>query len=561
MSQVAWSKRARGPLGLAIIVGIAAVMLVLAGVLSAASERRAQSRTASDVEPGPLQELRGADGASSKRGGRHGDRARLRRSIVQLASMLKCVSGCNPLSYRGYGCFCGYRGDGMPVDPIDSCCLEHDWCYSQSPCSKLSLYLLPYEWHCLTPGMAHCAYPASLSPHAHCGQQLCQCDLEFASCVSRYPCPRRRISCQHRKLSMIHSLFNGQGPSSQPPEAAFGGLQKRRRLKGRRPGHLSRRKPGWRPKRPPWRDDNRTQIYPDSTGDKAPGRQVANAMDLRSSPSWEDGLHSTSNAVSGHHQEMEPWRFKATYGSDELQPTFVSNSLRETSEAPESPLENMIKVSSTFLELQSETTQHEHSPTAQGTEHSSEASREVRGHQHSATNSKATFSQRIAPDEPELRTHPTFVQSMSTITVGMASKIHPASKEVTYKDFVLETAVASISGGHPDKPTEEETGSGVHHTEKRKPFSNLDSGQPQPAPQLQSSITATSWKAPSAVWKVESLNGTPMLPQLLVPLLAHHTQAILPSTQWSTYLESSRNFNAENNLARKRAIRVTRTFG
>ncbi|KAG0428740.1 hypothetical protein HPB47_024299, partial [Ixodes persulcatus] len=179
-------------------------------VLSAASERRAQSRTASDVEPGPLQELRGADGASSKRGGRHGDRARLRRSIVQLASMLKCVSGCNPLSYRGYGCFCGYRGDGMPVDPIDSCCLEHDWCYSQSPCSKLSLYLLPYEWHCLTPGMAHCAYPASLSPHAHCGQQLCQCDLEFASCVSRYPCPRRRISCQHRKLSMIHSLFNGK---------------------------------------------------------------------------------------------------------------------------------------------------------------------------------------------------------------------------------------------------------------------------------------------------------------------------------------------------------------
>lgn len=288
---------------------------------------------------------------------------------------------------------------------------------------------------------------------------------------------------------------------------------------------------------------------------------MANATDLHSSSSWGDGLHSTSNAVSGQHQEIEPWRFNATYVSDELQSTFVANSFRETSDAPESPLENKIKVSSTFQELQSETAQHEHLPTAQGTEHSSEASQEVGSHQHSPTNSKSTFSQRIAPDEPELRTDPTFVQSMSTITVGVVSKIHPASKEVTYKDFVLETAVASISGKHPDKPTEEETGSGVHHTEKRKPFSNLDSGQPQPVPQLQSSIAATSWITPSAVWKVESLNGTPMLPQLLVPLLAHHTQAILPSTQWSTYLESSKNFNAENNLARKRAIRVTRTFG
>ncbi|KAH7951501.1 hypothetical protein HPB52_009971 [Rhipicephalus sanguineus] len=53
------------------------------------------------------------------KGERHRAGARARRSIVQLASMLKCVSGCNPLSYRGYGCFCGYMGDGTPVDHID----------------------------------------------------------------------------------------------------------------------------------------------------------------------------------------------------------------------------------------------------------------------------------------------------------------------------------------------------------------------------------------------------------------------------------------------------------
>ncbi|XP_049271749.1 basic phospholipase A2 PA-5-like [Rhipicephalus sanguineus] len=144
------------------------------------------------------------------KGERHRAGARARRSIVQLASMLKCVSGCNPLSYRGYGCFCGYMGDGTPVDHIDSCCLEHDWCYSQSPCSKLSLYLLPYDWHCLTPGLAHCAHPSSLSPHAHCGQQLCQCDIEFANCVSRYPCPRRRASCQHSKFAAFHGFLHGK---------------------------------------------------------------------------------------------------------------------------------------------------------------------------------------------------------------------------------------------------------------------------------------------------------------------------------------------------------------
>ncbi|XP_077562630.1 basic phospholipase A2 PA-12A [Haemaphysalis longicornis] len=221
MSQLTWAKKARGPLRLALILGLALLTLILAGVLAAMSERRALSRRRPPGASGSP--LSGQRQGSSKgvpllvkvpspgeENGRHRAGARARRSIVQLANMLKCVSGCNPLSYRGYGCFCGYMGDGTPVDHIDSCCLEHDWCYSQSPCSKLSLYLLPYDWHCLTPGMAHCAHPSSLSPHAHCGQQLCQCDLEFANCVSRYPCPRRRVSCQHSKFAALHTFLHGK---------------------------------------------------------------------------------------------------------------------------------------------------------------------------------------------------------------------------------------------------------------------------------------------------------------------------------------------------------------
>lgn len=49
----------------------------------------------------------------------HERKLRFRRNVMQMARMLKCMSGCNPLSYRGYGCYCGYMGSGQPVDDID----------------------------------------------------------------------------------------------------------------------------------------------------------------------------------------------------------------------------------------------------------------------------------------------------------------------------------------------------------------------------------------------------------------------------------------------------------
>ncbi|KFM80919.1 Phospholipase A2, partial [Stegodyphus mimosarum] len=61
---------------------------------------------------------------------------RNRRNVMQMARMLKCMSGCNPLSYRGYGCYCGYMGSGQPVDDIDRCCLQHDWCYAFISCPQ-----------------------------------------------------------------------------------------------------------------------------------------------------------------------------------------------------------------------------------------------------------------------------------------------------------------------------------------------------------------------------------------------------------------------------------------
>ncbi|XP_022654590.1 uncharacterized protein LOC111247654 isoform X2 [Varroa destructor] len=139
----------------------------------------------------------------------HRSHSRKKRSVLQLASMLKCVSGCSPLAFHGYGCFCGYMGDGSPVDPIDSCCLEHDWCYSSTQCSHVATYFLPYDWSCDGPGYAYCGFSDSASPHARCGQQLCECDVAFAKCISRYPCPNHRAGCRQGR-SLLRRLFGGK---------------------------------------------------------------------------------------------------------------------------------------------------------------------------------------------------------------------------------------------------------------------------------------------------------------------------------------------------------------
>lgn len=46
-------------------------------------------------------------------------RKRPRRSVVHLYDMVVCSTGCNPLIFKGYGCYCGFLGSGLTVDGID----------------------------------------------------------------------------------------------------------------------------------------------------------------------------------------------------------------------------------------------------------------------------------------------------------------------------------------------------------------------------------------------------------------------------------------------------------
>ena len=61
------------------------------------------------------------------------DYQRGKRGALQLAQMMKCATACDPLDYKGYGCYCGFLGSGDYVDGIDKYefLLHH-------PCHKLT---------------------------------------------------------------------------------------------------------------------------------------------------------------------------------------------------------------------------------------------------------------------------------------------------------------------------------------------------------------------------------------------------------------------------------------
>lgn len=44
---------------------------------------------------------------------------RFKRGVFHLYNMVICATGCNPLAYKGYGCYCGFLGSGYVIDGID----------------------------------------------------------------------------------------------------------------------------------------------------------------------------------------------------------------------------------------------------------------------------------------------------------------------------------------------------------------------------------------------------------------------------------------------------------
>ncbi|KAG8222549.1 hypothetical protein J437_LFUL004585 [Ladona fulva] len=95
---------------------------------------------------GPSTLMSSEENGGSRSKGRNPQRPR--RDVVHLYNMVSCATGCNPIIYKGYGCYCGFLGSGAPIDGIDRCCKMHDWCYNTANCPMFFEYIIPYYWKC-----------------------------------------------------------------------------------------------------------------------------------------------------------------------------------------------------------------------------------------------------------------------------------------------------------------------------------------------------------------------------------------------------------------------------
>ncbi|CAH0582907.1 unnamed protein product [Chrysodeixis includens] len=132
-----------------------------------------------------------------------------KRGVFHLYNMMYCATGCDPLAYKGYGCYCGFLGSGRPTDGIDRCCKLHDECYENIYCPFYTVYLQPYYWKCYR-GQPLCALENFDTQHQlinGCAGRLCECDRQFAMCVRRYRCPRKRALCRSSPIRLLQNLL------------------------------------------------------------------------------------------------------------------------------------------------------------------------------------------------------------------------------------------------------------------------------------------------------------------------------------------------------------------
>ncbi|XP_043464147.1 uncharacterized protein LOC122499733 [Leptopilina heterotoma] len=136
------------------------------------------------------------------------EQRRYKRGVIHLYNMIVCANGCNPLAYKGYGCYCGFLGSGFITDGIDRCCMMHDRCYDATDCPMFLQYLVPYYWKCFRGRKPICAVEhGKWGGSGSCAQRLCECDRDFAECLSNYPCPTKKAVCTSSPWRLVQNLF------------------------------------------------------------------------------------------------------------------------------------------------------------------------------------------------------------------------------------------------------------------------------------------------------------------------------------------------------------------
>ncbi|NXE27359.1 PA2GE phospholipase, partial [Ardeotis kori] len=99
-------------------------------------------------------------------------------NVAQFAAMIKHKTGKSPLSYNGYGCYCGVGGSKQPLDATDWCCHAHDCCYKKVSSFTCSPKLVKYEYS-TSGSQIICASRTA------CQRESCECDRKAAECFQR----------------------------------------------------------------------------------------------------------------------------------------------------------------------------------------------------------------------------------------------------------------------------------------------------------------------------------------------------------------------------------------
>ncbi|XP_030272933.1 phospholipase A2, minor isoenzyme-like [Sparus aurata] len=111
------------------------------------------------------------------------------RSLWQFRNMIKCVQPdvLFALKYDNYGCYCGYGGQGTPVDELDQCCKVHDDCYeaqmNDPECKSFWPHLKPYFIYYRYTCTEH--QPTCSASNNKCQAAACECDRAAALCFAR----------------------------------------------------------------------------------------------------------------------------------------------------------------------------------------------------------------------------------------------------------------------------------------------------------------------------------------------------------------------------------------
>ncbi|NXK42039.1 PA2GE phospholipase, partial [Piprites chloris] len=67
-------------------------------------------------------------------------------NVLQFGAIVKHKTGKSPLSYNGYGCYCGLGGSKKPLDATDNCCRAHNCCYKKLASSHCSPKVVTYKY-------------------------------------------------------------------------------------------------------------------------------------------------------------------------------------------------------------------------------------------------------------------------------------------------------------------------------------------------------------------------------------------------------------------------------